>query len=376
MSAIEKNYYKNLRNSNIEFLRFLSMLMIIAYHYSIYGFYAEDIIHTANKYFVDIFGMFGKVGTDIFVLITGYYMVKSRLTAKKLLELMGQIWFYTLGILLAVILSLGPSAADLSMIKLSVLPITNSHYWFVSYYVLLMLISPFINVLLHSISRQMHAVLCLLLFALTTFLPEFLHISFLPGSLPLFVALYVCAGYIRLHLNTAGKNRTRSLVITVLLILLCILRIVITDRIWQNTGNSAGLETSVNFMGAYSPFAFCIAIALLVWVVGLKPANSKLAFLLGSSSFGVYLLHENIFVNSRIWQDLFHTAEQASSPKLFMHAFLVVALIYTAGFFTEFIRKKTFAPIWSKLVNKLSPIIETTFERLVVLSVKLIHTLF
>ena len=62
------------RNSRVEWLRVLSMLMIVAYHYYILGFYDEELLQLQNKLFVDLFGMFGKTGTDLFVLISGYYI--------------------------------------------------------------------------------------------------------------------------------------------------------------------------------------------------------------------------------------------------------------------------------------------------------------
>ena len=351
------------RNSNIELLRAISMLMVIAYHYSIYGFYAEDIAYTANKYFVDIFGMSGKIGTDIFVLITGYYMVNSRFTVKKLLMLMGQIWFYTLGALLVYTLIEGSGALWADLVFRSVFPLLKSHYWFVSYYVVLMLLSPFLNALIHSLNRKQHAILCVLCFTLCSFLPEVLHIYFANGSLLLFVVLYICAAYCRLHLNADAKGGRRSLILALGLYILCITRIFFVDRKAQRIGDFESLASSVNFMGAYSPFAFCIAILLLIWVCSLSPRRSKAAFILGSASFGVYLLHENCFVSMYLWQDLFHTAEFAASPRLFIHAFAVVFLIYAAGLFTENLRRRFFEPLWSSLCEKLSPELEKGFEK-------------
>ena len=88
------------RNSNVEWLRVASMLMIVAYHYSIWGFFEEELAATGNKYFVDLFGMLGKAGTDLFVLISGYYMAEQRYSVKKFLNLMGTVWFYTIGAML------------------------------------------------------------------------------------------------------------------------------------------------------------------------------------------------------------------------------------------------------------------------------------
>ena len=114
------------RNSNIELLRVLSMLMIVAYHYSIFGFYAEDIMYSANKSFIDILGMGGKLGTEVFILISGYYMIRSRFTLRKLLSLMGQLWFYTLAALSALIIIKGVGAIDGTILKYAFFPLFTS----------------------------------------------------------------------------------------------------------------------------------------------------------------------------------------------------------------------------------------------------------
>ena len=49
------------RNANVELLRIVCMLMIVAHHYAAFGFYAEELAFSRNKIFVDIFGMAGHV---------------------------------------------------------------------------------------------------------------------------------------------------------------------------------------------------------------------------------------------------------------------------------------------------------------------------
>ena len=88
---------KSRRNSRIELLRIICMVMIVAYHYSMYGFYAQDLMYSANKPFVELLSLGGQVGVSVFVLISGYYMVDLNYSFRKFSLFMGQIWFYTLG---------------------------------------------------------------------------------------------------------------------------------------------------------------------------------------------------------------------------------------------------------------------------------------
>ena len=179
----------NARNARVERLRVLSMLMIVAYHYSIWGFYEQELAASGGKLFVDLFGMLGKAGTDLFVLISGYYMTERRFTLKKLLGMMGTVWFYSLGALACSVVGGGtPGRAELFA---AFLPLTSSAYWFVNYYLILMLLSGPLNRLTHSLDRRELALLCTLSVTLVTILPEFFHVSYAGGSLPLFITLYL-----------------------------------------------------------------------------------------------------------------------------------------------------------------------------------------
>ena len=61
------------KSSNIEILRIVAMLMIIAHHYCVYGVfnywhYNSTMILYLNNVIVGIASMGGKLGVDIFVL--------------------------------------------------------------------------------------------------------------------------------------------------------------------------------------------------------------------------------------------------------------------------------------------------------------------
>ncbi len=65
------------RYSNIELLRIVSMLLIISFHYAYKGGFTDDI-PLINGYIIKMFWMFGELGVNCFMLITGYFMVEGR----------------------------------------------------------------------------------------------------------------------------------------------------------------------------------------------------------------------------------------------------------------------------------------------------------
>lgn len=94
----KSNLYAGMRSSNIELLRIVAMLAIVAHHYVVNSTVWElfdPFRPTANSIFLQLWGMWGKAAINVFVLITGYFMCQSRLTAKRYLKILLQIIFYS-----------------------------------------------------------------------------------------------------------------------------------------------------------------------------------------------------------------------------------------------------------------------------------------
>lgn len=66
------------RQSNFELLRIFAMLLIILFHY-VYngGFNLETSEFCLNKCVLRTLGFGGKLGVELFVLITGYFLSKN-----------------------------------------------------------------------------------------------------------------------------------------------------------------------------------------------------------------------------------------------------------------------------------------------------------
>ena len=91
---------KTQRDSNLELMRILLMLGMIAHHYVVNSGVEElyDLsTFSWDVWLLQIFGMFGKTGINCFTLLTGYFMVKSNITLKKFLKLYLEVKFYYIG---------------------------------------------------------------------------------------------------------------------------------------------------------------------------------------------------------------------------------------------------------------------------------------
>ena len=74
------------RFSNIEASRILAMFLIVAHHFAVHGgvpIWKGDFPMSGNYYFTQLFSTGGKIGVDLFVLITGYFICNKITVWKK-----------------------------------------------------------------------------------------------------------------------------------------------------------------------------------------------------------------------------------------------------------------------------------------------------
>ncbi len=83
------------RQSNIELLRIIAMLIIIAHHFAVHsGFEFSNDAVTVNRLWIQFIQIGGKTGVNVFVLISGYFLITSKtLKTSKAIKLWLQIFF-------------------------------------------------------------------------------------------------------------------------------------------------------------------------------------------------------------------------------------------------------------------------------------------
>ena len=339
------------RNSQLELLRILCMLMIVAYHYSIYGFYAEDLFSSANKTLIESLSLGGEIGVSVFVLISGYYMVNSRYSFRKFSLYLGQIWFYTLGALLLFLLFLPDSGLiDRSMVSMSILPLSKGHYWFATSFFVLMLLSPFLNVFIKSTSRTQLLASIWVLLGIYLLLPTFFEVYLSYSTLSRFLILYLTAGYIRLYSDGCHSRFRRHLMGFIVLIALAFLWDAAANFWGQRMENDTLLEKA-NLFSHNMLFIYVAALELFLSFLCAKPRSNRYINNFAALTFGVYLFHENQLLRS-VWQSVFKTAQFVDSSWLLLHALCAIPSVYLAGSLVEFLRQRTFGRLWEALTDR------------------------
>ena len=95
------------RESGLELFRIITMLLIVIHHYVVNSgitSYLQLSQAPTKFFFFYCVGAFGKTGINCFVLITGYFMCRSKITLRKFLKLFLEVMFYKITITLAFVI--------------------------------------------------------------------------------------------------------------------------------------------------------------------------------------------------------------------------------------------------------------------------------
>ena len=190
------------RKSNIELLRVISMLMVITLHSLGRGalkYYETIGVGYALFWFMETLSY---VAVNVFVLISGYFMIKQKAKPLKIVKLLFQIEFYSL-ICLVIAKLVFHEQINLKDLIYIFFPFTSNTYWFASSYAILLVISPFLNKAILSMERRQHLTVICVLLILFCVIPSFTFWSYnlLSGGYDFvwFTVLYFIASYIRLY---------------------------------------------------------------------------------------------------------------------------------------------------------------------------------
>ena len=348
------------RMVSIELLRVISMLMVVMLHYLGKGYLLPELTGAMNAtgYAAWFMESMSIVAVNVYMLISGYFLVESRFKLGRLLNLICQVLFYSVlvPIVLVCLGILSPGDISFYQILQYVFPTLMEQYWFVTAYVLMYLLSPFLATAVHHMSkRKLQIVLALLLIVMSiskSVIPVQLEMDRLGYDALWFITVYLVAAYIRLYgLPWLGGAKKSLAMYGVGVVCIYGLTMVI-HVICVKTGS---LEYFVNAAFEYNHILnLFAAVALFYGFLQWKGPEGKLADVicrLGSLSFGVYLLHEQVEVRY-LWPKWLGAARVESIWQLVLYALGTVLFVFTIGVLVDAFRMWIFKVI-SKLLAAL-----------------------
>ena len=287
------------RESNLELFRIITMLLIVAHHYVVNsGLMAvngpiEASPASKNSLFLVLFGAWGKIGINCFVMITGYFMCKSEITAKKFAKLVGEWLFYRYAIHL-IFVAAGYEKLTPRSISEIIVPVTKVEQNFTSCFVIFWLFIPFLNKLISVISERQHIYL-LLLTGFTYILFGTAH-RVTMNYVTWFMIIYIIAAYIRIY---PKKWMDNNLICGVLLLVSVGLSAA-SVAVCAKTGHSA--HTFVTDSNTF--LAVAVGVFAFLFFKNIRIPYSRLINTIAASTFGVFCIHAHSdTMRQWLWKD-------------------------------------------------------------------------
>ena len=350
------------RNSNIELVRIISIILITISHYCCLGVGRAriDALSPGINKFLLTFLILGNLGTILFIIISGYFLINSdEVKIKKLLRIIFQVLFYSITIFLAVIiLKLKPYSKDL--LFPSIFPITYKAYWFMTCYIILYIFHPYINKCLNNLNRKEHFKLNILLFVIFSLLATLSVKDYYGNELIQFILYYSIGAYLYKYPKNILGEKHNNYKILVSSLILIMLSIIVLEHL-------PDFREYMNIRSDYllsreSPLAILLCVSLFDIFSRMKPKSNKVINFIASMVLAVYLIPTHRLILRAVWRRLFKVGRFYNTPYLIPHLLLSILIVVIVSLIIEILRKyilekpifKVLDPKLDKLQKKLN----------------------
>ena len=342
---------KKQRNSNLELFRIFMMLAIVAHHFVVNSGITANYDYqniTANMMFLQLFGFAGKSMINGFILITGYFMAKSKFSFNKLIKLYVQIKLYK--VLVYIFLALiGQQDLGVKELVRSVFSVVyGMNVGFTGTFFLLYLLIPFINKLIGVMTKTNYKVLLGVLLFVFTIAPTFMmHETFC--EIVWYIIMYMIGGYIRLYPNKFTESKKVTGISALVVFMLCYLSIIGITL----ANNVLGIEFKTYFFvqNANKILALLLGVCAFLCFKNINIKHNKFINTVATATFGILLIHSNSgSMRDFLWNDLLKVESFYENPILPLYAIACVAGIYIVCASIDLLRSKFIEkPLFKKL---------------------------
>lgn len=360
----EKPYTKkpHTRQANFELLRIAAMMMVVMLHYFskgglLLGFGEAWLPSTYGAWLLEAFCA---SSVNVFVLISGYFLVEAGFRWQRTVTLWLQVLFYSVGIAVILLFTGVLPLSDMTVYALIdyIFPIQTEHYWFATAYVFMCLFSPVLNVGMKAMTQKQHKMTALMLIAVFSLVK-----SVVPFNLNMdrygydtiwFLCLYMIAGYIRLYgipylagkrdFASEKKPLYRCLLFYAAASLAMFAVFMAVGGVYERTGKLADFVTKSYQYNHILNLAASVALFYVFYHLKIRGKAADVICAVSPYVFGVYLLHEHIGLRF-LWPQWFAVHKYGQTALFLPHLLATVLIIFAAGILTDYIRSILFRAV-------------------------------
>lgn len=334
------------RNYGIDLLRMVLMLMVVAIHVLTHGGVIKATEQLSANYSMSILmESFVFCAVNCYALISGYVYIDSRYRFSGLVQIWLQALLYSLGIAVFVWI-LKPEYFSFEGLLIHSFPVSNAPYWYLSAYVGLFVLIPFLNAGIHSLSNEQAKKYQALLFFVFSIIPTiarkdtfFVNVGYSTIWLSYLYGIGAC-------IKKFGWGDSLKPCKAIWIYVCCVV---------ISWGMKVGCESVTNYLLgtpktgfiliAYtSPTIIIAAIALLIAFKNMRIPTRFNGFISAftPAAFGVYLIHEHEYFRNQFILNKFAFLAKLSTPVMIIGVLSAALVIFAVCLLIDWIRYKIF----------------------------------
>ena len=298
---------KGPRKSGIELLKIIGMLLIVISHVycTITGVSSHASAEGITDYIVPIasttdfsniilrfVSVFGNLGNAIFFICSAWFLLdKEQSNKKRLFRLFCDLFIVNVLCLIGIICYKGFSTIGLKACIKSIFPFYFGQSWYVVYYILFVLISPFLNYVIKSLDQKKHFLIACILFVLYMVLSV---VKAYPGSsnLVTWISFYFVISYFKNYgTKFINSKKANLIVLFSSIVLMLVLHLIINFAGMKISflSGKVGLSKNCNFIIFFIAFSAFNLFNKMTF-------SSKAINYIASLTLVIYLFHDNVYI--------------------------------------------------------------------------------
>lgn len=343
------------RDSRMELLRLFAIFSIVVFHCAYKsGFTFSE--PTLNAISIKMLWFGGELGVNLFILITGFYQINGRYNSRKLIRIVFEILFYWY---LAVVIGIGVGVfriENIGQLATSLFPILFGKWWYATAFVLIYILSPYLNQFAKNLTARQFAKFLLLTLFLWCLLPTLFGVF---GSGPeglLFYTrllwltlMYFLGAYISRFGLRAISNLRLSVILTALSTSFLAASVIIIAR-YPDIFSQIGIIEWAYFWPPNTVPMLALSLGVFGIFRHISLSNSSFINRMASTTLGIYLLHDSILANW-LWKEVLGLAAYENSPWVIPAILASAIAICIAGGFIDLARQQLEKAIVVPLLN-------------------------
>lgn len=341
------------RMANLELLRIVAMLLIVVLHFLGKGGWLTELTEPSLPQTGYVaWGMEAlAIGSlNVYMLLSGYFLIEGSFKVKRLLQLFLQVLFYsiTIGLTPAAFGYLPEEGFSIYYLATLCLPVSTNHYWFMTAYFFMYLFMPLMALGVKKLTKkQFQIVLSLLIFVVCivkSVVPIPLSTDMQGYDCIWYMCVFLVAAYIRLYGVPFFQNVWRSLLVY-LASAAGIFALTLALRfLYLRTGKLSNMLTvSYNYNHILTLLASAAFFCLFCHIKIKDGAFSRFVCQIAPYTLGVYLWHEHIAIRYE-WQEWLYVAlgKPNGSIMLVLYTLLAAVLVFIIGILLDMLRSLLF----------------------------------